>query len=41
MALSLHGIAVGDGKYPLVDTLRGYFVRYRLVLYLSSAAAVL
>jgi hypothetical protein len=40
MALSLRGITVGDGKYPLVDTVRGYVVRYRLALYLLSAVAV-
>ena len=40
MALSLRGITVGGGWNSRLDTLRGYFVRYRLALYLSSAAAV-
>jgi hypothetical protein len=40
MALNLHDITLGGGKYPLVHTLRGYFVRYRLALYLLSAATV-
>jgi len=40
MALSLRDITVGGRMTSLFDTLRGYFVRYRLALYLSSAAAV-
>jgi len=40
MALSLRDITVGGRWNSLLDTLRGYFVRYRLALYLSSAAAV-
>ena len=40
MALSLRDITVGGSWNSLLDTLRGYFVRYRLALYLSSAAAV-
>lgn len=40
MASILREIAVGDGKYRLADTSSGYFVRYRLALYLLSAAAV-
>ncbi len=40
MALSLRDISVGGGWNSLLDKLRGYFVRYRLALYLSSAAAV-
>jgi hypothetical protein len=40
MALSFHDITVGRSRIPLVDTLRGYFVRYRLALYLLSGAAV-
>ena len=47
MALSLRGITLGGGKNSLPetlnslgDTLSGYFVRYRLALYLLSAAAV-
>src|SRR5260370_42517686 len=40
MALSLRDITVGGGWNSLLDTLRGYFVRYRLALYLSSGAAV-
>jgi len=40
MASILREIAVGDGKYRLADTSSGYFVRYRLALYLVSAAAV-
>jgi hypothetical protein len=40
MALSLRGITVGGGWNSRLDTLRGYFVRYRLALYLFSAAAV-
>ena len=38
MALSLRDITVGGGWNSLLDTLRR--VRYRLALYLSSAAAV-
>ena len=47
MALSLHSIILDAGKNSLRetlnslgDTLSGYFVRYRLALYLLSAAAV-
>jgi hypothetical protein len=40
MALSLRDITVGVGKNSLLDTLRGYFARYRLALYLFSGAAV-
>jgi hypothetical protein len=40
MALSFHNISGGGGWSQLRDTLRGYFVRYRLALYLVSAAAV-
>jgi hypothetical protein len=40
MASSLHDIGLGGGKISLLDTLRDYFVRYRLALYLLSAAAV-
>jgi hypothetical protein len=38
MALNLHDITVRGGS--LLDTLRGYFVQYRLALYLVSGAAV-
>jgi hypothetical protein len=38
MALNLHDITVGGGS--LLDTLRGYFIRHRLALYLFSAVAV-
>jgi hypothetical protein len=40
MALSFRDITVGGGRNSLLDTLRGYFVRYRLALYLFSGAAV-
>jgi len=40
MALNLHDITLGGGKVSLLETLRGYFVRYRLALYLLSGAAV-
>jgi hypothetical protein len=40
MALNLHDITVGGGTNSLLDTLRGYFVRYRLALCLFSGAAV-
>jgi hypothetical protein len=40
MALNVHDITVGGGTNSLLDTLRGYFVRYRLALYLFSGAAV-
>jgi hypothetical protein len=40
MALSLREITVNGGSGSLFDTLRGYFVRYRLALYLFSGAAV-
>ena len=44
MALSLRGITLGGGKSSLRlnslgDTLSGYFVRYRLALYVLSAVA--
>jgi hypothetical protein len=40
MALSLRAITVGGGRNSLLETLRGYFTRYRLALYLFSGAAV-
>ena len=40
MALSLHDLTLGGNRNRLIDTLRGYFVRYRLPLYLLSGAAV-
>jgi ABC-type proline/glycine betaine transport system permease subunit len=40
MALSLQDIPVRDRAKSLLDTLRGHFIRYRLALYLFSAAAV-
>jgi hypothetical protein len=40
MALSFRNITVGGSRILLLDTLRGYFVRYRLALYLFSGAAV-
>jgi hypothetical protein len=40
MASGLRDITVGGGLNSLLDRLRGYFVRYRLALYLFSAAAV-
>jgi hypothetical protein len=40
MAWILHDITAGGGRNSLLDTLRGYFVRYRLALYLFSGAAV-
>jgi hypothetical protein len=40
MAIIQYGIAAGKAGNSLLDTLRGYFVRYRLTLYLLSAAAV-
>ena len=40
MAPGLHDITVGGGASSVLDTLRGYLVRYRLALYLFSAAAV-
>ena len=40
MALSLRDITVGSRRNSLLDTVRGYFVRYRLAFYLFSAAAV-
>ena len=40
MASNLHDITVGGRANSLLDTLRGYFVRYRLALYLFSGAAV-
>jgi hypothetical protein len=40
MTSSLLDTTLGGGKYRFVGTLKGYFVRYRLALCLSSAAAV-
>lgn len=40
MGLSPHDITVGGGTNSLLHTLRGYFIRYRLALYLLSGAAV-
>ena len=40
MTLNLRDIPRGGGTYRLADTLRGYFVRYRLALYLLSTVAV-
>ena len=40
MALGFRDITIGGGRNLLLDTMRGYFVRYRLALYLFSAAAV-
>jgi hypothetical protein len=40
VALSLRAITVGGSWNSLLGRLRGYFVRYRLALYLFSAAAV-
>jgi hypothetical protein len=47
MVSNLHDITVGGGKNSLLETLKslcdklsGYIVRYRLALYLLSAAAV-
>jgi hypothetical protein len=40
MALILRDITVGGRRNSLLDTLRGYFVRYRLALYLLSGAVV-
>ena len=40
MALTLHDITVSAGNSSLLKTLSGYFVRYRLALYLFSGAAV-
>ena len=47
MASNLHDITIGGGKNSLLEALKslrdklsGYFVRYRLALYLLSAAAV-
>jgi len=40
MALSFRDITIGGGRTSLLDTLRGYFCRYRLALYLFSGAAV-
>jgi len=39
MVSNFHDITVGGRTNSLLDTLRGYFVRYRLALYLFSAAA--
>jgi hypothetical protein len=40
MTSSLHDITLGRGRVSLLNTLRDYFVRYRLALYLLSGAAV-
>src|SRR4029077_17233684 len=40
VVLNLHDIAGSGGTKSLLDTLRGYFVRYRVALYLFSTAAV-
>jgi hypothetical protein len=40
MTSRLHDITLGRGRISLLDSLRGYFVRYRLALYLLSGAAV-
>ncbi len=40
MALSLRAVTVGGGRNSLLESLRGYFARYRLALYLFSGAAV-
>lgn len=40
MVSGLHDITVGGGTNSVLDTLRGYLVRYRLALYLFSTAAV-
>jgi hypothetical protein len=40
MALIQYDAIAGKSGNSLLDTLRGYFVRYRLVLYLLSGAAV-
>ena len=40
MALIQYDATTDRGGNSLLDTLRGYFVRYRLALYLSSGAAV-
>jgi hypothetical protein len=40
LASNLHDITVGGRANSLLDTLRGYFVRYRLALYLFPGAAV-
>ena len=47
MASNLHDITIGGGKNSLLEALKslrdklsGYFVRYRLALYLLSVAAV-
>jgi hypothetical protein len=40
MALIQYDATTDRGGKSLLDTLRGYFVRYRLALYLLSAAAV-
>jgi hypothetical protein len=40
LASNLHDITVGGRANSLLDSLRGYFVRYRLALYLFSGAAV-
>ena len=40
MALSHHDVTTDSGVNPPRRTLRGYFVRYRLALYLFSGAVV-
>ena len=40
MALIQYDATTDRGGNSLLDTLRGYFVRYRLALYLFSGAAV-
>jgi hypothetical protein len=40
MALSHHDATAGGGGHPPRDTLRSYFARYRLPLYLFSGAVV-
>jgi cation transport ATPase len=40
MALIQYDATTERGGKSLLDTLRGYFVRYRLALYLLSGAAV-
>jgi hypothetical protein len=40
MALIQYDATTDRGGNSLLDTLRGYFVRYRLVLYLFSGTAV-
>jgi hypothetical protein len=40
MALINYDATIDRGGKSLLDTLRGYFVRYRIALYLFSVAAV-